>query len=173
MVLLTSVVLVEWLYYNRIFHLKWFRIITYHCIGNFQGRYIDFKVRSHITFVFVSPLTHSFCCVTIDACLIGVRKRSCGKVMFLHLSVILVGGEVYTHPLGRHPPPTATAADGTHPNGMHSWFKVDVDTSPNVKCEQSLRFVYYINLACTGVIASKSSNLYFREHYRHYVIKKF
>ena len=52
-------------------------------------------------------------------------------------------------------------------------YKVDVDTSANVMCEQDLRFVYYVNLACTGVIASKSSNLYFREHYRHYVIKKF
>ena len=43
-----------------------------------------------------------------------VRKRSCGKVMFLHLSLILfTGGEVYT-------PWVATAADGTHPTGMHS-----------------------------------------------------
>ena len=70
---------------------------------------------------------------------------SCGKVMFLHLSVILfTGGRgclADTHPLGRHTPPgrhpqsdtapwadtpprqtrqTATAADGTHPTGMHS-----------------------------------------------------
>ena len=77
-----------------------------------------------------------------------VRKRSCGKVMFLHLSVILSGGGClpqcmlgYTHPVSRHPPwsrhppsvkqtpprsrhyppeQTATAVDGTHPTGMHS-----------------------------------------------------
>ena len=27
-----------------------------------------------------------------------------------------------THHLGRHPPPTATAADGTHPTEMHSCY---------------------------------------------------
>ena len=105
-----------------------------------------------------------------------VRKRSCGKVMFLHLSVILFtegGGvclwvhAVYSHledipgqtdpladtpppeadtPIGRHSPSqthtfrgrhppradippgkhpdTATAADGTHPTGMHSCYKI-------------------------------------------------
>ena len=89
---------------------------------------------------------------------ITVRKRSGGKVMFLHLSVILSTGVVSApvhagiHPLGRHPtgrhPPTppghtplqpdsppgrhppgqthpqqtATAADGTHPTGMHSYY---------------------------------------------------
>ena len=44
-----------------------------------------------------------------------------GKVMFLHLSVILfLGGGV--HPPRQTPPPeTATAADGTHPTGMHSF----------------------------------------------------
>ena len=73
-------------------------------------------------------------------------QRSCGMVMFLHLSVILsTGGGLCVwqtppgqtppagrHPLGRHPPwanthleqshppETATAADGTHPTGMHS-----------------------------------------------------
>ena len=62
-------------------------------------------------------------------------ERSCGKVMFLHLSVILsTGGE--ENPLNRHPsvdPPeqtphehtpyeTATAADGTNPTGMHSCY---------------------------------------------------
>ena len=93
-----------------------------------------------------------------------VRKRSCGKVLFLHLSVshsvhrgvsAPVHAGIHTplgrhpsprqtplsrhplpgrhpllgrHPLGRHspradtPPPqqTATAADATHPAGMHS-----------------------------------------------------
>ena len=52
-------------------------------------------------------------CVTFDHNLpqvITVRKRSCGKVMFLHLSVILfIGGvsaSVHTgiHPPGKHPP---------------------------------------------------------------------
>ena len=53
--------------------------------------------------------------------------RSCGKVMFLHLSVILSRGGVclsacWDTPPGQTPPPqqTATAADGTHPTGMHS-----------------------------------------------------
>ena len=95
--------------------------------------------------------------------LITVRNSSCGKVMFLHLSVILFTGEGEVsaarsrdggvrlrawgvHPLGRHPqadpqagnppgqtpfyadtapqhPETATAADGTHPTGMHSCFE--------------------------------------------------
>ena len=48
-----------------------------------------------------------------------------GKVMFLHVSVILSTrrwGMAGRHPiLGRHPhPETASAADGTHPTGMHS-----------------------------------------------------
>ena len=69
-------------------------------------------------------------------------ERSCGKVIFLHLSVILFTGGVWqtlppgSHcpqadtPLGRHPQlntpldrhtlKTATAADGKHPTGMHS-----------------------------------------------------
>ena len=63
-----------------------------------------------------------------------VRKRSCGKVMFLPLSAILSTGggvsapvhaRIHTPP-GRHPPAQymlgymATAADGTHPTGIHS-----------------------------------------------------
>ena len=72
-------------------------------------------------------------------------QRSCGKIMFLHLSVILFTGGPDTPlgrnplgrqapgrhplgrhlpqadtPLGRHPQETTTAADGTHPTGMHS-----------------------------------------------------
>ena len=47
-------------------------------------------------------------------------QRSCGKVMFLHLSVILfTGGGVWQTP-PRPLQQTATAADGTHPTGMHS-----------------------------------------------------
>ena len=66
-------------------------------------------------------------------------QRSCGKVMFLHVSVILfTGGGRQTPlagrhplppPLGRHPPAgrhnlpgTPTPVDGTHPTGMHSCF---------------------------------------------------
>ena len=66
---------------------------------------------------------------------VTVRKRSCGKVKFSQAcvknSVHRRGG---VHPPGRPPPPpeqtppqappppqeTATAADGTHPTGMHS-----------------------------------------------------
>ena len=52
--------------------------------------------------------------------LFTVLKRCCGKVMFLHLSMILFtggggGGKVYI-PLGRYPAlRETTAADGTHP----------------------------------------------------------
>ena len=53
--------------------------------------------------------------------------------MFLHLSVILFTGGGGVHPPadtplpGRQPPPPemATAADGTHPTGMHSCFYLD------------------------------------------------
>ena len=90
--------------------------------------------------------------------IVTVRKRSCGKVMFLHLSVSHSvhrtgsGVSVSVHAgippptptppgqLGRHPPwqtppgqtplcsvhagiDMATAADGTHPTGMHSCFE--------------------------------------------------
>ena len=66
-------------------------------------------------------------------------QRSCGKVMFLHLSVILSTEGVWqilpwanaplgrppqrqTPPLGDIPPGTATAVDGTHPTGMQYLF---------------------------------------------------
>ena len=66
-------------------------------------------------------------------------QRSCGKVMFLHLSVILfTGGCLPQCMLGNTPlradtprqtppwqtphPPTVTAADGTHPTGMFSCY---------------------------------------------------
>ena len=54
--------------------------------------------------------------------------------MFLHLSVILFTGggctpPSKTPPPGQTPPPppppTATEAGGTHPTGMHSWWKCD------------------------------------------------
>ena len=63
-------------------------------------------------------------------------QRSCGKVMFSQASVILFTGRgfVSQHALGQTPPdrhslvdtprpPTVTAADGTHPTGMHSCCK--------------------------------------------------
>ena len=47
--------------------------------------------------------------------------------MFLHLSVshsVHEGGGVHI-PLGRHiPPETVTAAEGTHPTGMYSCYKL-------------------------------------------------
>ena len=72
-----------------------------------------------------------------------VRKRSCGKAMFLHLSVILfTGGSAFPqcHGAGRPPPPPSAQkadlplprqdadttkrygqqADGKHPIGMHT-----------------------------------------------------
>ena len=71
----------------------------------------------------LGPITDS------DAsCFVTVRKRSCGKVMFLHLSVshsVHRGGEVYTpqadtHPgrntnhLGKHPPGQTLPPLGRH-----------------------------------------------------------
>ena len=58
-------------------------------------------------------------------------QRSCAKVMFTQASVTLFTGSVWQTPLplgrplspttGQTPPQqTATAADGTHPTGMHS-----------------------------------------------------
>ena len=63
--------------------------------------------------------------------LLPLRNSSCGKVMFSQASVILSTGGRCTPPKadtppwltssGQTPPPqTATAADGTHPTGMHS-----------------------------------------------------
>ena len=46
-------------------------------------------------------------------------QRSCGKVMFLHMSVILSTGPLDPPPADTFPQ-TATEADGTHPTGMHS-----------------------------------------------------
>ena len=101
-------------------------------------------------------------------------QRSCGKVMFLHLSVILStggGGCIpactwATTPLGRHPPPqadtpcpparhprvdtpsgrhppqqAATAADGTHPTGMHSCLVIIF--------EYRLALCRWLNVCCT------------------------
>ena len=77
-------------------------------------------------------------CVNRNLTVITVRKRSCGKVMFLHLSVshsVHRGGSVHagihtprtdTPPWADTPCPVhagidmATAADSTHPTGMHS-----------------------------------------------------
>ena len=67
-------------------------------------------------------------CILLECILVTVRKRSCGKVMFLHLSAShsVHGGGGGCLPqcmrgctlLSRHPPPTA--ADGTHPSGILS-----------------------------------------------------
>ena len=76
--------------------------------------------------------------------LVAIRDSSCGKVMFSQTCIknSVHKGEVYTHqadnprqtpaPLGRlplgadMPPPKqmATAEDGTHPAGMHSWLSM-------------------------------------------------
>ena len=57
-------------------------------------------------------------------------QSSYGKVMFLHMSVILsTGGGVSRRPPWAGTPipqQTATAADGTHPTGMHSYFADDI-----------------------------------------------
>ena len=97
---------------------------------------------------------------------ITVRKRCCGKVMFLHLSVshsvhrgVCPSACCYTPPRqtppgqtpprqtppGRHPQQTATAADSTHPTGMHS-------------CE-FIKFIPVSSLALIGNMANQSSTL--------------
>ena len=55
-------------------------------------------------------------CLTITSFIVTIRDNSCGKVMFSQVSVHR----------GCTPPAlqTATAADGTHPTGMHSCVKI-------------------------------------------------
>ena len=82
--------------------------------------------------------------------LFTIRNSSCGKVMFYRCLSVHMGGRC-TSPLGRHPqgrpprqntpqaihpPETATAADGTHPTGMHSCLLNEYNTrnKPKVKC---------------------------------------
>ena len=80
---------------------------------------------------FDKEICKSPCCIFFYEILniFTVRKRRCGKVMFLHLSVILFTGGVCHTPLGRHHPPYAVHAGrygqqggGTHSTGMHSFF---------------------------------------------------
>ena len=76
-------------------------------------------------------------CILLKCFLVTIRNNSCGKVMFSQASVILATWGV-VHPPRQIPPPlslgrtplradpplseTATAADGTHPTGMHSCY---------------------------------------------------
>ena len=58
--------------------------------------------------------------------IITTRKRSCGKVQFLHLSVILLTGEVSASgtPPGQTPKPPVEMtieACSMHPTGKHSY----------------------------------------------------
>ena len=65
--------------------------------------------------------------------IITTYKRSCGKVMFLHLSVILFtgrglcpgglcpGGSLSRGSLLQRPPRYGGRVGGTHPTGMHSY----------------------------------------------------
>ena len=86
--------------------------------------------------VMTGPAPESICVPPSCNAFLTVRKRSCGKVKFsqgcVKNSVHRRGG---VHPQGRHPPPppektplrhppsqTATAADDTHPTGMHSCY---------------------------------------------------
>ena len=96
--------------------------------------------------------------------LVTVCKRSGGKVIFLRLSVILftMGCTLpmetpssrqppVTHPSGRqipywadtrlsrHPPETATAADDTHPTGMHSCLFHKTKTSKKLRNQVSAK----------------------------------
>ena len=93
-----------------------------------------------------TPVCQSFCSqwlpkravhILLECILVRIRKLSCGKVMFsqacIKNSVHLRQGVYRSMHWGRHPPgpvhagihpppPTATAADGLHPIGMHSCY---------------------------------------------------
>ena len=94
-------------------------------------------MNGRLTMFICDHFAHGSACM--HACNCYRPQRSCSKVMFLHLSAILsTGGYLpqymlrYTPPgqtppeqtpPGQTPPPPAvTAADGTHPTGMHSCF---------------------------------------------------
>ena len=113
-------------------------------------------------------------------------QQSCGKVMFLHLSVILFTGEClpqymlgYTPPadtpwsdttpdrhppLGRHIPsgrplPAVTAADGTHPTGMHSCSQsFNGAGTGRIGSDYVLWKFSYYNLRCTCTGTGTSTN---------------
>ena len=88
--------------------------------------------------------------------IVSVRKRSCGKVMFLHLSVILFTGGRCTSL--RHPPPeTTTAADGTHPTGMHSYYEKFQAISDHGEKRQIFRILFLENDQFTQIIIVFSS----------------
>ena len=89
-------------------------------------------------------------CIVLECILVTTCKRSCGKVMFLQLSVILFMGGLSQCMLGYHPPPRASnpleqehppprsspcavhagrygqQAGGMHPTGMQSCFLTDI-----------------------------------------------
>ena len=77
-------------------------------------------------------------------------QHSCGKVMFSQVSVILFTwgvGVVWQIPPGQTPPlrEMATATDGTHPTGMHSFlsYKNYVDTERGQKKNISMGMVRF------------------------------
>ena len=73
--------------------------------------------------------------ILLENILVTACKRSCWKIMFLHLSVILFTGGCTTPwadtPDEKTPssPEMATAVDGTHPTGMHSCFVLCLGSS--------------------------------------------
>ena len=97
----------------------------------------------------------------IKACLPSatvVAERLC-----FHRCLSVHGGELYIphgqtphpparHPLGRHPPgQTATAADGTHPTGMHSCFKFSFLFLQDILCRNQLELLKLLNVSCYAV----------------------
>ena len=67
----------------------------------------------------------------------------------------------HTLPLGTHPPPAATAADGTHPTGMHSCFILVLDYSEfgnNEHLALTIRFL------CIKIIDGNSKKFVYNEH---------
>ena len=98
----------------------------------FRVRFLSYKAQLNckIYKVFELLCIHTIRAQNNKKMTFTVHKRSYGKAMFLHLSVIMFGGGLpsactplrkHTHPWKHpHPRPTATAADGTHSTGMLS-----------------------------------------------------
>ena len=83
-----------------------------HCL-NCKLRDIQFWVKIYLMYSVVEPVNPFY-----------RPQRSCGKVMFLHLSVILfTGGGCLPHPPGRHPPCPVHA-------GIHTPFSVHAGIHP-------------------------------------------
>ena len=103
-------------------------------------------------------------------------QRSCGKVMFLHVSAILSMGGVcqdtpigrhkpprqtlpsHTHSPGKHPPVTVTAADGTHPTGMHSCAIICLKAKKNPISFNNKQAIKTKSKSCICIVVTINTN---------------